>query len=162
MRQAPEHVFDPARPAPLLIRSLCALKRHEVPAVAAAITGLLAHPGPEVRAEALSALLVTGRLGEHRHSTVRSLSRDAAEGVRAKAAYGIAATADEDSRREDLALLVRVLRNEHESPEVQRAAYEGVLLMLRRPEFPDSLEEFDPGRDVDWKWIRELEGLHNR
>jgi HEAT repeat protein len=131
-----------------------------VPDRATAITGLLEHSAPEVRAEALSALLVTGRLAEHRHNAVRALSRDADESVRAKAAYGIAATADEHSLREDLALLVRVLRNEHETPEVHRAAYEGLLLIFHRPDFPDSLEQFDSGRDVDWDWIRELELLH--
>jgi len=160
MKQDPEHIFDPARPAPVLIRSLCALKHDEVPHAAAAITGLLGHAAPEVRAEALSALLVTGRIATHRHYAVRSLSRDADEGVRAKAAYGIAATTSEASRREDLALLVRVLRNAHESTEVQRAAYEGLLLMFHRPEFPDSLEEFDARRDVDWNWIGELELLY--
>src|SRR5438270_2437130 len=125
MREDCGHDFDPARPAPALIRSLCALKRHEVPHVAKVIVGLLGHSVPEVRAEALSALLVTGRLAEYRQSAQRSLSRDADEGVRAKAAFGIAATADEYSLRQDLALLLRVLRNEHETPEVQRAAYEG-------------------------------------
>ena len=62
MEQGPEGIFDPARPAPVLIRSLCALKHDDVPDVATAITGLLGHAAPEVRAEALSALLVTGRL----------------------------------------------------------------------------------------------------
>jgi HEAT repeat protein len=160
MKEEPEDIFDPARLAPVLIRSLCALKHDEVPDVATAITELLGHAAPEVRAEALSALLVTGRLAAHRHCAVRSLSRDADEGVRARAAYGIAATTSEASRREDLALLVRVLRNAHESPEVQRAAYEGLLLMFHRPEFPDSLEEFDATRDVDWDWIGEMELLH--
>lgn len=160
MRPDLEGLFNPARPAPSLIRALCAVKRDEVPAVATLIAGLLGHSAPEVRAEALSALLVTGRLAEHRHSAVRSLSRDADEGVRAKAAYGIAATAEERTLRDDLALLVRVLRNYHEAPDVKRAAYEGLLLMFHRPEFPDSLEEFDPARDIDWDWIRELELLH--
>lgn len=49
MKHGPEQIFDPARPAPSLIRSLCALKRDEVPDVATAITGLLGHAAPEVR-----------------------------------------------------------------------------------------------------------------
>jgi HEAT repeat protein len=144
----------------VLIKSLFALKHDEVPEVAAAITGLLGHAAPEVRAAALSALLVTGRLAAHRQYAVRSLSRDADEGVRATAAFGIEATTSDASRREDLSLLVRVLRNAHESPEVQRAAYEALLLMFHRPEFPDSLEDFDVRRHVDWDWIGELELLH--
>ena len=54
-------------------------------------------------------------------------------------------------------LLLRALRNEHEQNEVRRAAYESLLLLYEREDFPDSLVEFDPAEDVDWLWIKQVE-----
>ena len=150
--------FDMSRPAPDLIRSLCDAKSEEVSEFASAIVGLLGHTAPEVRAEALSALFVTGRIIEHRSILVAALSRDGDEGVRAKAAYGIAATSSEDTFRYDVQLLVRALRNGYESSEVRRAVYEALLLLFHRPDFPDALDEFNADVQVDWDWIAEIEG----
>jgi HEAT repeat protein len=149
--------FSPSAAAEDLIRALCAVGREDAVRNAPEILTLLGHPVPEVRAEALTAMFVTGRLVQHRSAALRALSRDADEGVRAKAAYAIAATASDETLHDDMPLLLRALRNEHEVPEVRRAAYEALLLIFRHPEFPDSLEEFDPQVNVDWVWVRQLE-----
>jgi HEAT repeat protein len=143
-----------------LIRELCSLTREAVVRLADAVYALATHPVPQVRAEALGALLVTGQVASLRGTAVRAISRDGDEYVRAKAAFGIAATSTDETRREDLVLLLRVLRNEHETNEVRRSAYEALLMLFGSPEFPDSIDDFDPATDVDWGWIREIEMLY--
>lgn len=143
-----------------LIRALAALAREDAQYEVSAILPLVDHPAPEVRAEALSALLVTGRMEEHRALAIRALSRDGDEGVRARAAYAIAATAEESTVSTDLNLLLRALRNTNEASDVRRASYEAIQLMFHRTDFPDALEDFEPDVDVDWSWIEELELLY--
>ena len=143
-----------------LIRGLCALDRDEVRRLRTTILALAHHSVPEVRAEALNALFVTGHLREDRGIALRALTNDSEENVRARAAYAVAATTDDNNLNTDLQRLLTSLRNEAETSEVKRASYEALLLMLRRPDFPDSLEEFDSAIHVDWEWIEEIELLH--
>ena len=81
--------------------------------------------------------------------------------VRARAAYAIAATADEQTRRTDALLLLKTTENEHEDAEVRRAAYEALLLLFNRPDFPDAAEDFLPHDQIDWEWIAELRSMLN-
>jgi hypothetical protein len=152
--------FEASRPAEELIRALCAADRDDVVRSAGRIAPLIEHWAPEVRAEALSALFVIGRSEEYRSRALRALSRDADEGVRAKAAYAVAATSNDGTLSDDVRLLLRALQNERESPEVRRAVYEALLLIFKRAEFPDPLEDFNPETDVDWIWINEIETLY--
>lgn len=139
-----------------LIRALCGLSAAELDRDVARVLELTRHEVPEVRAEALSALFVRGRKSEHRARALSSLSRDADERVRAAAALGIAATSGAETLEQDVPLLVRAIRNERETEEVRRCAYEAVLLIYHRPDFPDSLRPFDADRDVDWAWLEEI------
>jgi HEAT repeat protein len=157
--------FDASRLAPerapeVLIREVCALSRESVTILVGAVHALTAHQVPQVRAEALGALFVTARIKEFRATAIRALSRDGDEYVRSKAALGIAATSDERTRRGDVTLLLRALRNEHETTQVRRSAYEALLLLFGEAELPDPLDDFDPKADVDWKWIQEIETLY--
>ncbi len=106
-------------------------------------------------------LFVRGRCTELRGIAARALSRDADEGVRAAAALGLAATSEAVTLSDDVALLIRALRNEYETQEVRRSAYEALLLMFHRSNFPSSLNEFDPATQVDWYWIENLERLYS-
>lgn len=141
-----------------LIERLYRLQPEEARVGAAEIVDLLHHPDVDVRVAAMSALFVTGKVGAHRGLALRALSRAKDETERAKAAMAISATSDADTRTEDIALLIRALRNELETSEVRRSAYEALLLLHGRDDFPDSLKDFDPAVDVDWIWIDTLNG----
>jgi hypothetical protein len=139
------------------IRTMFSLSRETIAANLDAIVELAGHPAPEVRAEALSTLFVRGKRGELRELAARALSRDADEAVRAAAAIGLAAISVDSTKHEDSRLLLRALRNTHETEEVRRCAYEGLLLMHGNPDFPSSLVAFDAREHVDWLWIDAVE-----
>jgi vesicle coat complex subunit len=143
-------------PPPDLIRALGRLRPEDVTQYSSLVLPLLTHPEPDVRAAALSTVFVLWRLGEHRQTALELLRNDRHYEVRTGAAYAIAATSTDTTRRDDLLLLLRTVDNGHESPEVRRAAYEAIMLICQRPDFPDVLAEFDPAADVDWSWIDEL------
>ncbi len=152
--------FDEATPVEDLIRRLGRLRHDEVAARADALRALLAHAAPEVRAEALGALFVVGRMHRWRAAAAMLLREDADVYVRSKAALALAATSEPDTRASDIRCLSAVVRDEREDAEVRRTAYEGLLVMFRRPDFPSDLRPFDPRRDVDWSWVAELELLY--
>lgn len=139
------------------IRRMIALSRSEIAENVDAIVALTHHGAPEVRSEAVSALFVRGKRYELHALAARTLSRDADEGVRAAAALGLAAISSPATRIEDTKLLLRAVRNTHESGEVRRCAYEALLLMYARTDFPSSLTVFDPSEHIDWGWLEGVE-----
>lgn len=151
--------FSRRRSPPELIRALGQLQREDSESLASSVLPLLGHPEPDVRSEALSAVFVLWRLTGHRDQAKHLLQSDRHAEVRARAAYAIASTADEETRRDDALLLVKKVEDGQESPEVRRAAYDALMLLFGRGDFPDAVREFAPERDVDWAWISELRSM---
>lgn len=121
------------------------------------IAALTTHYHSEVRSAALTALFVTGRICEMRPLAVNAFTSDCEESVRATAAFAIAATSSDDSRLVDVQTLLPAVKSAEEPPEVRRAAYEALLIIFRRSDFPDPVEDFNPASDIDWPWIAQLE-----
>jgi|SRR5215213_10986028 len=118
---------------------------------------LLEHDDPVVREEAISLLLIKWRDGRYRDAARAMLDRDSDFGVRAQAALGLAAVSTEATREEDLAILLNLLRDPGEEAETRSAAYDALLILGKRQDFPSSRSEFDPDRDIDWEWLSTLE-----
>jgi len=118
---------------------------------------LLHHDDPVVREEAISLLLIKWKDARYRATALNVLDHDEDFGVRGQAALGLALISTAATRGDDLSILAQVLRNPEEDTETRRAAYEALLILDRREDFPSSTKGFDPDRDVDWKWLSTLE-----
>jgi hypothetical protein len=147
----------PDLPADQLIRALHSLRDVSDLQDCQAALPLLSHAEADVRVAALDLIFVHWKAEQHRESAIALLLRDPAEEVRAAGAYALVATSSDESRAGDTKLLLDALTRD--SAEVKRAAYEGLLLLYRRPDFPDSLTNFDPDTAIDWEWIQEIKLL---
>jgi HEAT repeat protein len=76
--------------------------------------------------------------------------------VRRTAAYAIAALGKESTRLADTQLLLDVLRNSSEEEDVRRAAYEGLLLLHERKDFPPINREVSARTLMQDPWLRGL------
>lgn len=127
-----------------------------VPELREPIANLLEHDDPDVRAEAVRILIRRWKDIHARPTACKLLEGDPDEEVREAAAYAIAATSNAESRETDtLALLSRV-KDPAESPRVRAAAYDGLLIIYRRPNFPTKRRAFNPDTDIDWEWVNTL------
>jgi len=160
MTKDPVHeVFGRRRPPPVLIEAMGRLRRVDASSHAMHVLPLLNHPEPDVRSAAISTVFVLWRMTEQRHVAVQLLQRDRHDEVRSASAFAIAAISSDATRRDDVRLLLAIVDNEAESIELRRSAYEGLLLLFQRPDFPNALGAFDPVHDVDWQWVKELRAL---
>ena len=123
----------------------------------AAVATLLEHDDPVVREEALSLLLVKWVDVRYRARAAIALIDDADFGVRGRAAIGLASVSSAETRKEDIKLLLRTLRDEEEEVETRRASYEALLIITESEHFPIHRRDFDPKKDVDWHWVSQLE-----
>jgi vesicle coat complex subunit len=151
--------FSRRRSPPDLIRALGRLARDDSESLASSVLPLLAHAEPDVRSEALSAVFVLWRLDEHREQAKRMLEADRHAEVRARAAYAIAATSNEQTRRTDALLLLNKIESPNEDAEVRRAAYEALMLLFGRGDLPDAVKDFVPEEQIDWAWLSELRSM---
>jgi hypothetical protein len=151
--------FSRRRSPPDLIRALGRLTREDAESLGPSVLPLLAHPEPDVRSAAVSAVFVQWRLDEYRDQAIRMFESDRHAEVRAAAAYAISATSGEDTRRADAFLLLGAIENGKEDTEVRRAAYVALMLLFRRADFPDTVEDFVPEERIDWAWINELRSM---
>lgn len=154
-----DELFGRRRPPPVLIEEMGRLRPEDVSSHSMHVLPLLNHPEPDVRSAAISTVFVLWRMNEHRKVAVELMQRDRHEEVRSAAVYAVAAISSEITRREDVRLLLDIVDNEAESAELRRSAYEGLMLLLQRRDFPDALQAFDPVHDVDWQWVEELREL---
>ena len=158
MQQANLEDLDPGRDPADIIRALTGIRRDPRAVDARHILALLDHSAPEVRVAALGLLFVEWRVALHRDRATSMLREDPNDEVRAAAAYATVATSSEGTRSSDVGVLLTSVESDP-SPEVRRAAYEGLLLTFQRPDFPDALKDFNPSVDIDWEWIQELRML---
>lgn len=150
--------LHPLRDPDLLLRALYGVPRARQPALVDAIARLLDHHEAFVREEALRILVTRWKEAAYRGRAAGMLVSDPSAEVRGAAAFALGASADDATRREHTDLLVQVLRNAREEAAVRGAAYDALLILYRNPAFPTKRREFDPGLDVDWPWIRSLQG----
>jgi hypothetical protein len=149
--------LDPRRNPIELIRAIGLVSDEQKGELRDQLFRLCHHRDPDVREEALRLLTVKWRdVGAHSEA-LDALREDPSDGVRANAAYGVAATVTDATRREGVNRLLHVLLDEQEDLEVRAAAYDGLLLIYGRPNFPSMKRDFDPAADVQWDWIREIQ-----
>lgn len=145
------------KPGSALINAIWTAYREDRRDLHAAILRLIDYEDPVVREEAISLLYVRWSDKKSRVRLVTVLRDDDDFGVRTRAAFALACISDHATRAEDVSILSRLLRDRAEDPETRRAAYEGLLLIAGRHDFPEKTSHFDPERDVDWGWVAQLE-----
>jgi HEAT repeat protein len=121
-----------------------------------AVVKLLEHEDEDVREEALRVAAIRWTLADVRDKSLEMLESDDEPAVRRTAAYAIAALATESTRQEDTGRLLEILRNSSEQEEVRRAAYEGLLLLHGRKEFPPMNREIPANKLLQDPWLQEL------
>src|ERR1700741_2539767 len=124
------------------------------------IASLLEHDDPVVREEAIGLLLVRWADVRYRARALSLLASDTDFGVRSSAVMGLASVSTPATRKEDLQFLLQVLRDPAEDLSTRRAAYDWLLLLGGRRDFPSLQRNFDPERDVDWEWLATLDSIH--
>src|SRR5688500_5783417 len=148
----PEDELNPTRDPVELLGVLVELPREELHSARTALRKLLTHPDTDVRVHAFRRLLVhLGDVDAHADA-VHAIGHDPEPKVRRTAAFAIASTSSENTRQEDVAALLHTLLDESERIRVRGAAYEALLLIFGRKDFPPVKQEIDLARDVDWQW----------
>jgi hypothetical protein len=121
-----------------------------------AVKQLLEHEDEDIREEALRIVAVHWTLADVRAKAIEMLQIDDEPSVRRTAAYAVASLAKDTTRDSDTQLLLDVLRNDSEQEEVRRAAYEALLLLHGRDEFPPMNRDVSASALVRDPWLREL------
>lgn len=138
-----------------ILRAVVSIPRDQLPELKDSLRRLLRHEDADVREHAARRLLVHLRDRESHGEAVRLLG-DPAEGVRRAAAYALTATSSSATREADARELLRVFWNQEQPLIVRGAAYEALLLLYGRKDFPPGNREIDLSHDVDWEWLRAL------
>jgi hypothetical protein len=120
------------------------------------VGALTEHEDPLVREEALGALLLAFRDASQRWRAVSAVKEDTDFGVRAQAALSLSSVSTNATRDEDARLLIDRLLDEMEHLSTRRSAYDALLLLYGRREFPTRSRSLDLTREVDWAWIQML------
>lgn len=144
------------RPAIDLLGVLVSLAPSELSGFRDQLRALLAHDDEDVRVHSARALFVTLKEANAHTAALDCLTHDPSAKVRRVAAFGVAATSTSQTRDIDTRVLVQTVLQSGESPRVRGAAYEALLILYHRTDFPPVKREIDLDRDVDWQWIREL------
>ncbi len=139
-----------------ILHTLIDLQKDDYGALRDAVLDLVDHEDPDVREEAVRKIYVHWTDVPSRSKAVDALRFDPSPGVRRVAAFGVAATASDTTQGEDTRVLLQTFLNESEEIDVRGAAYEALLLLHKRREFPPVKREIDLDRDVDWNWVSVL------
>jgi hypothetical protein len=91
-----------------------------------------------------------------RERAAEALARDESAEVRSVAAYALAATSTDITKKKDVKILLETLQDEFEDAAVRGAAYDALLILHRKPDFPTKRRCFNPEADVDWNWVQSL------
>ncbi len=121
-----------------------------------AVTTLLDHEDEDIRQEALRLLLVQWKDRSQRDRGIALLRLDPSEAVRGTAAFGLASLSTVETRHDDARTLLSVLLDEAQPVHVRGAAYDALLIIHRRKEFPPMTRDLDLTVDIDWEWIKRL------
>ncbi len=139
-----------------LIAALVDLPREQLSDLRESLHQLIHHADRDVRTHAVRRLFVHLKDREFHHDALDLLLHDPDSHVRRVAAFAVASTSSEESRVEDIRSLLHTLCNEDEERAVRGAAYEGLLLINGRRDFPPVKRDIDFLRDVDWDWVAKL------
>jgi vesicle coat complex subunit len=156
MRPTSEADLDQWNDPDDLLRALGRIGDEQKGELRDAVVSLLDHDDADVREEAMRRLFVGWRDRQWRARAVDALRADEAPEVRSVAAYAVAATSVDATYKQDVGDLIGVLKDEDEDPLVRGAAYDALLILHRRPEFPTKRRQFDADADVDWGWVQSL------
>jgi HEAT repeat protein len=139
-----------------LLQALYGVENKPRPELREAIARLLEHEDSDIRSEALRILVTRWKDRAFRPHAVKALRFDPQLEVRTAAAFALASTSAEVDRADDTRLLLDVLIDDEEATDVRGAAYDALLIVHRRPQFPTKKRDFNPAQDVDWPWIETL------
>jgi hypothetical protein len=151
--------LDPWNDPVDLIRALVDLPRERLADARARLEVLTQHSDVDVRTHAFRRLFVHLKDPHLRDRALEALRRDPEAKVRRVAAHAIAATSGDATRQRDTRVLVDTLCNDQEYMAVRGAAYESLLLIHDRSDFPPANRDIDLATDVDWPWIRALQTI---
>lgn len=145
-----------------LIKALVDLPSDRLADARAQLEALTQHPDVDVRAHAFRRLFVHLKDPRLHDRAVDAMRRDPEAKVRRVAAHAIAATSRTATRQQDIRVLLQALCDDQEYLAVRGAAYESLLLIHDRKDFPPVKRDINLTTDVDWPWIRALqsEDLH--
>jgi HEAT repeat protein len=139
-----------------LLQALGRVDKTDASALADAVKNLLEHEDEDVREEAIRVAGVHWTLAEVREKAEFMLHSDEAASVRRTAAYAISALATDATKLRDTRILLHVLTNDAEQDQVRRAAYEGLLLLHGRNNFPPINRDVAPATLMEDPWLRRL------
>jgi hypothetical protein len=122
-----------------------------------AVDGLLTHDDPDVREEAVRIIGVLWKVREAHARLLNAMLRDPDAEVRGAASYAVVATTSPDSRQGDVLALLGIVRDGTQPAFVRGTAYDGLLILHHRRQFPSTAREFQPQTDVDWDWIESID-----
>ena len=145
-----------------LLQSLYRVEKAPRPELRDALARLLEHDDPDVRGEALRILVTRWKDHAFRGNAAQTLRFDPDPEVRAAAAFALASVSADGDRLEDTQLLLEMLHDEAQEATVRGAAYDALLVLYRKPEFPTKKRDFDASLDVDWAWVKALEASLRR
>lgn len=138
-----------------LVDAIWAARRAQRRDLVPEILGLLEHDVPTVREEVISLVFAKWRESSERHLLERTIRDDADTGVRARAVGALATISEPSTLASDIATLRDIVLNRHEEEQVRKAAYEGLVLLVRNDPSPiDDATDLD--EDINLDWVRSL------
>jgi HEAT repeats len=140
-----------------LVHSLGRVKLDQRDELYDAIENLLSHQDPDVREEAVRILGILWKAREAHAGLLNAMLHDPEPEVRGAASYAVVATSSSSSRKNDVNALLAILRDDTQPTFVRGTAYDGLLILHQRRQFPSMTKEFQPTRDIDWDWIAAVE-----
>lgn len=149
--------LDPRQETNTLLRSISQVSDDDERQATPLVASLLHHLDPDVRQEALRKLTVHWKNPSYRQAARDALETDPDEGVRATAAFGLAAVSTKETAAEDTRLLLPAVRSEHLGPDLRISAYEALLLLHGRRDLPPLDPGVDPQAIIDWGWVGSLD-----
>jgi len=151
------HDLDPnTRSGAQLIDAMWRAFREGRSDAVARVGALVTHPSAVVRESAFALLLTHWKAAAFRPQALAALTTDEDGGVRATAVLGLASISGAATRDQDVRTLIEVLRNEREEEQPRRMAYEALLILDGRRDFPTYRRGFVPDRDFDWDFVRTI------
>lgn len=136
-----------------LVKALVDLPKERLSEAKEKLTVLIGHADVDVRVHAFRRLFVHLRDSSRHATALSALRRDPEPKVRRVAAHAISATSTVQTRAQDVSTLLQSLQDQNESVEVRGAAYEALLLLHERKDFPPANRDIDLQKDVDWTWV---------
>jgi predicted Zn-dependent protease len=140
-----------------ILDSLVRLPRDRLSDVRDELHTLTKHDDADVRVHAIRRLFVHLKDMQFRADALSYFRADPHPEARRAAAFGIAATSTPETRRPDVEVLLQGLRDNDEQDWVRAAAYEALLLIHGRTDFPAANRDICLETDLDWEWINSMQ-----